>query len=380
MRKVFIVTERRADFSRFKPILELINDDEHLNYNLVVTGTHLLDSHGKTINEIIEGGFKVFKTVQMFEDDIDRDSGAEMTVALGRVTMGLVKVIEESKPDIILSGFDIGANLAVSIAGAHMNIPVVHIQGGEVSGTIDESIRHAVSKFSHYHLVSNNDAKNRLIRMGEIPKHIFVVGCPSIDAMLDVDISSPDEIKKKFNIDVYKKFFLVLQHPVTTELHDAKEQIKETLKAVKKSGVESVLIYPNNDAGSQAIIGEIKNSNIKYFSTLSLKDYVSLLSYATALIGNSSSGIHETVTFKVPTINIGTRQQGRLRPGNVIDVDYEEYEITGAINKILNDKKFLKDVKYCINPYGDGKSASRIIDILKKINIGNKIIQKRITY
>jgi UDP-N-acetylglucosamine 2-epimerase (non-hydrolysing)/GDP/UDP-N,N'-diacetylbacillosamine 2-epimerase (hydrolysing) len=216
--------------------------------------------------------------------------------------------------------------------------------------------------------------------MGEIPKHIFVVGCPSIDAMLDVDISSPDEIKKKFNIDVYKKFFLVLQHPVTTELHNAKEQIKETLKAVKKSGVESVLIYPNNDAGSQAIIGEIKNSNIKYFSTLSLKDYVSLLSYATALIGNSSSGIHETVTFKVPTINIGTRQQGRLRPGNVIDVDYEEYEITGAINKILNDNKFLKDVKYCINPYGDGKSASRIIDILKKINIGNKIIQKRITY
>ena len=380
MRNVFVVTERRADFSRFKPILELISDDVYLNYDLVVTGIHLLDSHGKTINEIKDGGFKVFKTVRMFEDNVDRDSGAEMTVALGRVTMGLVKAIEDSKPDIILSGFDIGANLAVSIAGAHMNIPVVHIQGGEVSGTIDESIRHAVSKFSHYHLVSNNDAKNRLIKMGEIPKHIFVVGCPSIDAMLDIDISSSVEIKKKFNIDVHKKFFLVLQHPVTTELHNAKKQIKETLKAVKKSGVESVLIYPNNDAGSQAIIGEIKNSNIKYFPTLSLKDYVSLLSYTTALIGNSSSGIHETATFKVPTINIGTRQQGRLRPENVIDVDYEEYEITGAINKILNDKKFLKDVKYCINPYGDGRSASRIIDILKKINIGNKIIQKRITY
>ena len=380
MRNVFVVTERRADFSRFKPILELISDDVHLNYDLVVTGIHLLDSHGKTINEIKDGGFKVFKTVRMFEDNVDRDSGAEMTIALGRVTMGLVKAIKDSKPDIILSGFDIGANLAVSIAGAHMNIPVVHIQGGEVSGTIDESIRHAVSKFSHYHLVSNNDAKNRLIKMGEIPKHVFVVGCPSIDAMLDIDISSSVEIKKKFNIDVHKKFFLVLQHPVTTELHNAKKQIKETLKAVKKSGVESVLIYPNNDAGSQAIIGEIKNSNIKYFPTLSLKDYVSLLSYTTALIGNSSSGIHETATFKVPTINIGTRQQGRLRPGNVIDVDYEEYEITGAINKILNDKKFLKDVKYCINPYGDGRSASRIIDILKKINIGNKIIQKRITY
>ena len=127
-----------------------------------------------------------------------------------------------------------------------MNIPVVHIQCGEVSGTIDESIRHAVSKFSHYHLVSNNDAKNRLIKMGEIPKHVFVVGCPSIDAMLDIDISSSVEIKKKFNIDVHKKFFLVLQHPVSTELHNAKKQIKETLKAVKKSGVESVLIYPNN--------------------------------------------------------------------------------------------------------------------------------------
>ena len=380
MRKVFVVTERRADFSRFKPILEIIDNDVNLNYDLVVTGIHLLESHGKTINEIIEGGFEVFKTVKMFEDNVDKDSGAEMTKALGRVTMGLVEAIEESKPDIILSGFDIGANLAVSIAGAHMNIPVVHIQGGEVCGTIDESIRHAVSKFSHYHLVSNNDAKNRLIKMGEIPKHVFVVGCPSIDAMLDITINTPNEIEEKFCIDVHKKFFLVLQHPVTTELHKAKKQIKETLKAVKKSGVESVLIYPNNDAGSQAIIGEIKNSNIKYFPTLTLKDYVSLLSYATALIGNSSSGIHETATFKIPTINIGTRQQGRLRPENVLDVDYQEYEITGAINKILNDKKFLNDVKYCINPYGDGRSANRIMNILKKINIGNNIIQKRITY
>ena len=366
MRKVFVVTERRADFSRFKPILEIIDNDVNLNYDLVVTGIHLLESHGKTINEIIEGGFEVFKTVKMFEDNVDKDSGAEMTKALGRVTMGLVEAIEESKPDIILSGFDIGANLAVSIAGAHMNIPVVHIQGGEVSGTIDESIRHAVSKFSHYHLVSNNDAKNRLIKMGEIPKHVFVVGCPSIDAMLDITINTPNEIEEKFGIDVHKKFFLVLQHPVTTELHKAKKQIKETLKAVKKSGVESVLIYPNNDAGSQAIIGEIKNSNIKYFPTLTLKDYVSLLSYATALIGNSSSGIHETATFKIPTINIGTRQQGRLRPENVLDVDYQEYEITGAINKILNDKKFFNEVKYCINPYGDGRSANRIMNILKK--------------
>ena len=164
MRKVFVVTERRADFSRFKPILELISNDEDLDYDLVVTGIHLLDSYGKTINEIKEGGFKVFKTVEMFNDSVDRDSGAEMTKALGRVTIGLVDAIEESKPDIILSGFDIGANLAVSIAGAHMNIPVVHIQGGEVSGTIDESIRHAVSKFSHYHLVSNNDAKNTFNR------------------------------------------------------------------------------------------------------------------------------------------------------------------------------------------------------------------------
>jgi UDP-hydrolysing UDP-N-acetyl-D-glucosamine 2-epimerase len=198
--------------------------------------------------------------------------------------------------------------------------------------------------------------------------------------MLDITINTPNEIEEKFGIDVKKNFFLVLQHPVTTELNDAKKQIRETLNAVKKSGVQSVLIYPNNDAGSQAIIGEIKNSNIKYFPTLSLKDYVSLLSYTTSLIGNSSSGIHETATFKVPTINIGTRQQGRLRPENVIDVDYQEYEITGAINKILNDKEFQNNVRYCINPYGDGKSANRIIEILKKIDIGNKVIQKRITY
>ena len=185
MRKVFVVTERRADFSRFKPILEIIDNDVNLNYDLVVTGIHLLESHGKTINEIIEGGFEVFKTVKMFEDNVDKDSGAEMTKALGRVTMGLVEAIEESKPDIILSGFDIGANLAITIVGAHMNIPIAHIQGGEVSGTIDESIRHSMSKFSHYHFVANNDAKNRIIKMGEKHNNIFIVGCHTIDDLLN---------------------------------------------------------------------------------------------------------------------------------------------------------------------------------------------------
>ena len=184
-KKILIVTERRADFSRFKPVLDLIKKDKSLRYELVVTGIHLLKQYGYSINEIKKGGYKISKTFKMYKyiSNKKKDDGATMVYAMGVAISKLSLIVKKIKPDIILSGFDIAANFAVTVVGAHMNIPVVHIQGGEVSGTIDESLRHAMSKFSHYHLVSNLDAKNRLIKMGEVKKNIFIVGCPSIEAL-----------------------------------------------------------------------------------------------------------------------------------------------------------------------------------------------------
>ncbi len=369
MRKIFIITERRADYSRFKPILEKIEMDDNLDYDLVVTGLHLKDDHGYTINEIEKDGFKIFSTFEMFNEE--EDSGAAMVRSFAKALKELPLIISKSSPDIILSGFDIAANFAVTIAGAHMNIPVAHIQGGEVTGTIDESIRHAMSKFSHYHFAANEDAKNRLIKMGEFPDKVFNVGCPSIDAILNVE--NDDKILEKYSLK--KDFFIMLQHPVTTEIDKSEYQIRISLDALVESNVDALIILPNNDAGFSQIINSIKNSNLKHVETLSLKDYVNLLKRSRGLIGNSSSGIHETATFNIPTINIGSRQQGRLRSNNVFDVNHDKEEILKAINKCLKIKnKVYKKI------YGDGNSAEKIVDLLKKIDISNEIIQKQISY
>ncbi|MDB2595200.1 UDP-N-acetylglucosamine 2-epimerase [Pseudomonadales bacterium] len=371
MRKIFIVTERRADYSRFQPILNIIKDDPDLEYDLVVTGLHLKHEHGYTINEIKADGFEIFSTFEMFLES--EDSGGSMVRAYAEAVKMVTYELEKSKPDLILSGFDIAANAAVTLAGAHMNIPVAHIQGGEVTGTIDESIRHAMSKFAHYHFAANKDACDRLVKMGEMPERVFDVGCPSIDAILAVKDSS--DVVEKFGL--CKPYFLVIQHPVTSEINRSNEQIEITLEAIQQSESTALIILPNNDAGYSSIVQKIKNSQIKSVETLSIDDYVNLLRHSNGLIGNSSSGIHEAASFDVPVVNVGTRQQGRLRPKNVIDVGHDVEEIVNAIsqcNKIKNDEVVFE------NPYGDGKTSARIVELLKSLEIGEQIIQKRITY
>ena len=372
MRKIFIITERRADYSRFQPILKIIQEDKDLDYDLVVTGLHVKPEHGLTINEIKSDNFKIFSTFEMFMET--EDTGARAMVrAYAEAVKQVSIILEQSKPDLILSGFDIAANAAVTLAGAHMNIPVAHIQGGEVTGTIDESIRHSMSKFAHYHFAANEDACERLIKLGELPTHVFNVGCPSIDAIMNV--KKNEEIQRKYNLS--EPYFLMLQHPVTTEMKDAERQIQSTIDAVNACGEDTLVILPNNDAGYSPIMKLISASNLKNVETLSIDDYVNLLRNATGLVGNSSSGIHEAASFNVPVVNIGTRQQGRLRPNNVIDVGYNKSEILDAMRKCQDMRD--KNVEY-ENPYGDGKSAEKIVKLLKKISLDESILQKRITY
>lgn len=369
IRKVFLITERRADYSRFQPILDLIKLDNDLDYDLVVTGLHLKKEHGNTIDEIIKDGFNVFSKFDMFLED--EDTGGAMVRSFAEALKNVTYALEASKPDIILSGFDIAANFAVAVAGAHMNIPVAHIQGGEVTGTIDESIRHAMSKFSHYHFAANEDARQRLIKMGEIPNNVFNVGCPSIDAIMNVE--DDNSILKKFNLG--DNYYLMIQHPVTSEIDQAESQISITLDAIIETGIEVLIILPNNDAGYSNIMKKIIASNLKYVDSLSIKDYVNLLKRSKGLIGNSSSGIHETNTFDIPTINIGTRQAGRLRSENIIDTGYVKKEIIQAILDCNNSIKKSYD-----KIYGSGDSSQKIVDLLKKISLDDEIIQKQITY
>jgi len=379
MRKIAIITERRADYSRFKPVLDLIKKDPELDYALIVTGAHLMEKYGHTVDVIRKDGFEVAAEIPMFGEEAE-DTGAEMAAGIGRILVELPAILERERPDVILSGFDLGPNLAITIAGAHMNIPVFHLQGGEVTGSIDESLRHATTKFAHVHLASNEDAVNRIVRMGEDPRYVFNVGCTSLDVIRNAAKLSRDEAARKFNLDPSKPYVVIIQHPVTTEVEKATDHIIETIKAIKELGIQAIFIYPNTDAGNRRILKEIENSDIKHAKFFDLEDYANLLSHAAALVGNSSSGIHETAFLHVPTVNIGTRQQGRLRPDNVIDVGYDKEEIKAAIGKALNDEEFKEKVRNCGSPYGDGRSAERVVKILKELEITPELIQKKITY
>jgi UDP-N-acetylglucosamine 2-epimerase (non-hydrolysing)/GDP/UDP-N,N'-diacetylbacillosamine 2-epimerase (hydrolysing) len=375
MRTIAIVTERRADYSRYKPILELIREDPELDYKLIVTGISLLKEHGNDIDVIKRDGFAIEGILPMFAEGAP-DTGAEMVRAMGRVMPVLADLFERLRPDLILSGFDIGANFAATVAGAHMNIPVAHIQGGEVTGSIDESLRHAMSKFAHLHFPATEESKRRLIRMGEDPDHIFVVGCPSLDVVLAAPVMSRERVVAAYELDAARPYVVILQHPVTTEVEQAGRQMAETLAAVRDLNLQGVLIYPNNDAGAQRIITEINKSGIKIVRSLPADEFVNLVRHAAALVGNSSSGIHETASLGVPTVNIGSRQQGRERGPNVLDIGNDRDAIREALLTALHDDVFKAVVDRRFNPYGDGRAAARIVRVLKTVSLDN-LIQKR---
>jgi GDP/UDP-N,N'-diacetylbacillosamine 2-epimerase (hydrolysing) len=373
--KVFVLIERRADYSRYRPILMRMKEDPFFEIYLVVTGICLIDLHGKDVNYIENDGFIISAKIPMFQEG-NQDNGAEMVRAMARVLEGVTYELENAQPDIVLSGFDIGGNFAVTVAAAHMNIPVAHIQGGEVTGSIDESIRHAMSKFSHIHFPATQDAKNRLIRLGENPKNIYVTGCPSIDVLVNTSYMPKEELEKELDVDFSKPLLLMIQHPVTTEAKSSLDQIKETINAIKNKGVQAIILLPNNDAGHAKIIEEIKKSGLKWLPSLSTIKFVNLYRNAWALIGNSSSGIHETPSLKIPAINIGNRQMGRERAANVIDVPNDQELIEKAIDKALFDEDFRSFVRGIENPYGIGNSAETIVNLLKTIDLDQVSIQK----
>ncbi len=376
--KLVLITERRADYSRFKPLLEIIKNDKKFEYWLIVTGLHLLKEHGKTISEIKKDGFKISHKIKMFDENY-KGNGASMVESMGNILKKIPKILAKIKPNLILAGFDIGANFSMVVSGAHLNIPIAHIQGGELSGSIDESLRHSMSKFSNFHFVANLDAKNRLIKMGEEKKNIFIVGCPSIDALKTAKNIKTKLLNKKFGFNFNKKFACMLQHPVTSENESSKFQISQTLKALKQSGIPSFIILPNNDSGYAEIIEEIKLSDYTWTSTLSIEEYKAILKRCSFIIGNSSSGIHEAATYKKPVINIGTRQNKRLKSINILNTGYNFKEIKKKIDICLKNKLFLKKIKKIKNPYGEGNSSKKIVKIIKKLNL-NFNTQKINTY
>jgi GDP/UDP-N,N'-diacetylbacillosamine 2-epimerase (hydrolysing) len=375
MRKIFLVVERRSDYSRYRPILFKLLADPFFKIHLVATGLCLLEKHGKSIDFIKEDGIKISREIPMYEAN-HPDSGAEMVRGMSRFMLEITDELERVKPDILLSGFDIGAQLSATIAAAHMNIPVAHVQGGELTGSIDESIRHAISKFSHIHFVSTRLSGQRLVRIGENPELVFVVGCPSIDTLINAPAVPVAELEQEFQVDFSKPVALMIQHPVTTENMKSFSHIKKTISAIKSLNLQVIVLMPNNDSGYSKIVEELEYSKLKCYPSLSADRYSNLLRHVSVLVGNSSSGIHEAPTFQVPVVNIGSRQLGREKTANVIDVPNKRPAIMKAVNKALYDKRFRASLKKVSNPYGDGRSSERIVQILKTIPLKG-IIQKK---
>ena len=369
-RKILFVTERRADYSRLKPIMKAMQKSKKLEPLLLVTGIHLLKHFGETKKVIEQDGLKIDAVLPIFSEN-DEDNGASMVKGMGRALVGMADIFSKLRPDIIFSGFDIGANFAAAITGMHMNIHVCHIQGGEVSGTVDEVIRHGITKFAHIHFPATQKSAQRIIKLGENPKYVFNVGSPSLDTIKSLNYLPKENIFKKYGLDPHKKLIIFIQHPVTTEVGLVEKQIGQSIKAInlinKKHDTQAIATYTNNDAGGRRIIRALNNSNIKVLPHIVYENFLNLMKHADVLVGNSSSGIHEAPSFGLPTVNIGSRQQLRERGKNIIDTVCNEKEIVSAIEKALFDKKFIKTARSAKNPYDNGFTAQKVVKILENI-------------
>lgn len=378
-RKIAIVTGSRGEYGYIRPVIRAIEKDPELSYELIVTNMHLLDEFGYSLKEIDKDNIKIGAKIA---NTFDGYNPVSMTKSLSVFLLQLPEVLEAMKPDFILLAGDRGEQLMAAIAGAHLNIPVAHIQAGELSGNIDGMTRHAITKFAHLHFASSPAAAKRVLDMGEQSFRVHEVGAPQLDELCAGNLTSPEEIAKKYHLNLTEPVILVAQHPVTEQFIEASKQIEETLEAVVSLGKQTVVVMSNSDAGSKAVRNTIlryHRPNIQIYRNVSREDYAGLMKIASVIVGNSSSGLIEAPVFNLPAVNIGRRQEGREQAGNVINVPHERTAIKEAILKALTSEWRGKCMN-SRNPYGDGKSSERIVNVLKNTPIDEELIIKKLSY
>jgi GDP/UDP-N,N'-diacetylbacillosamine 2-epimerase (hydrolysing) len=380
-RKIAVVSEARATYGYIRRLMQLIQRSERLELQLIVTGMHLLKEYGFSVDEIMRDGFTPAARVDMY---VGGDSPTAWSKSLGVEIQGLAQVFDMLKPDLVLVAGDRAEILTATVTAAYMNIPVAHIQSGDLSGHIDGSARHAITKLAHVHLPSCEDSAERVRKLGEEPWRIFNVGAPQLDDVIHGKKLGRDELARMFTFDFNRPVLLVIQHPVLAEVHLARKQMEETMAAVGDSGHQAIVIYPNVDAAGREIISVIEQyrdrPTIRAFRNLDREVFLSLLGAVSVLIGNSSVGILEAPSFKLPALDIGSRQTGRMRACNVITVPEFDRKIIGqAIDRALHDRTYRAELETCVNPYGDGNSSERICRILEDIDL-SRLLNKHMTY
>jgi len=385
MRKVCVVVGSRANYSSIKSVMQAVAHHQGLELQLVAGASALLDRYGMVVELMERDGFTPQAKVSMI---VEGETPVTMAKSTGLGLLELPTVFDRLRPDCVVTVGDRFETMATAVAASYMNIPLAHTMGGEVTGTIDESIRHAVTKLAHIHFPANQEAGERIIKMGEDPEHVHVVGCPRIDLVAEIARRDANGLDRDFlaaegvggHIDLDRPFLLVNQHPVTTEYTKGENQINETLMALAELGMPTIMLWPNPDAGSEDVARGMRkfrehheHGHIRFYKNFPVETFVRLMMRCAVMIGNSSAAVREGAFLGVPAVNIGTRQSGRERGNNVIDVDYQREEIAGAVRRQLDHGR------YSMLPiYGDGTAGERIAGILAELPFPS--IQKRIAY
>ena len=379
-RKILYISGTRADYGLMKLVLFAIHSHPGMSLDIGVTGMHLMPEFGLTFNEIRQDGF----SCHIVDATYLKDSKDAMALFVGDCIRGCVGLIQQLKPDILLVLGDRGEMLSAAIAGAYLGIPVVHIHGGDLTSTVDDIARHAITKLSHVHCPATQESADRIIKMGENPVHVHVVGSPGLEQILNESHAEADELSLKYSLDWSRRLILVIFHPETFGQGDPAIYMEQVLNAVMSFHEQIIVIYPNADAGGRAMIDVIRrhvgNPDLHAFPNIPHCDYLGLLKNSSVIVGNSSSGIIEAPSFGIPAVNIGNRQNDRLKGKNVIDTGYSTDEIRAAICKASYDNSFRESVKKAGNPYGDGRTSSKITRIFAELQITPDLLQKRMMY
>lgn len=382
MRKIAVVTGTRAEYGLLKNIMKKINEDNDLELQLIVTGTHLSDKYGKTISEIIEDGFKIDYSIPILMDGND---GVNIAKEMGLLMSNLSEVLSNLNPNILLILGDRYEIFAAAATAMAMNIPIAHISGGEVTeGAMDEQIRHAITKMAHIHFPGADCYVENIKNMGEENFRVFNVGDPGIENIKLTKLLSKKEIFEDLGVEVDEDTLLVTYHPVTLEIDDLERQIDNLISALDNLNKRMVITYPNADNGGKLIIDKLeqfkqRNSNVYLYKNLGSLRFLSVMNLCGAIVGNSSSALVEAPFLKKPVVNIGNRQKGRLMAENILSCDYEANNIESAINKAIS-QDFKKFVKTIDSLYGEGNTSTEIVEVLKTIELGDKLLKKKLIW
>ena len=392
-RIVAVFTGNRAEYGLQFPILRAIEKHPDLEYILLVSGAHLDPNFGSTLEEIRNDGFRIDAEIKI---EMDAASLFATAQAIGSGVLAISRVLDAIRPDIMVVYADRFEGFAAVIAATQMNIPTAHIEGGDLTegGALDDSVRHAMTKLAHLHFTTNEQASNRILGMGEEPWRVHTVGFPAIDLISEGSFATNFEVGEQLGLDLSRPILLFTQHSVSTEFERAAEQVQPSIDAIKRladEGIQTVLTYPNNDAGGHAIISvldafgsmDYKNTQVK--RSLGRYLYHGVLALArnpdirVTCLGNSSSGLKETPAFGCPTVNIGSRQEGRLRGENVLDAGYSSNEIYDQIKRSLFDENFRKLCREAKNPYWIGEAGPKVAEVLAMTPLDQGLIRKRMT-